>query len=83
MMTNKRLIEPGSHNILIHSDLKGFRESYSQYSRALLPQNETILIGTQYDTVDDVKNALRLADVAVERYLNQGILLVVDAQQGY
>jgi MEDS: MEthanogen/methylotroph, DcmR Sensory domain len=83
VMVGKKLIEPGSHNLLIYSDLKGLREIYSQYSRALLPQDEIIVIGTQYDAIEDVKNALRLAGVDVERYLNQGTLLIVDAQQGY
>lgn len=83
MMVEKKLIEPGSHNLLIYNDLKIFREIYSQYSRAWLPLNEIIVIGTQYDAVEDVRNALRLAGVDVERYLNQGTLFIVDAQQGY
>ena len=83
MMVEKRLIEPGDHNLLIYDDLKAFREIYSQYSRALLPENEVVVIGTQYEAVHEVKNALRLASVDVERYLNQGTLFIVDAQQGY
>ncbi len=83
MMTGKRLIEPGSHNLLIYSDLKGFRESYSQYSRALLPQSEIVVIGTQYDAIKDVKNALQLNGIDVDRYMNQGTLFIVDAQRGY
>jgi hypothetical protein len=41
------------------------------------------MIGTQYDAIENVKNTLRLSGVDVERYLNQGILFIVDAQQGY
>ena len=83
IMAEKRLIEPGSHNLLIYNDLKTFREIYSQYSRALLPQNEIVVIGTQYEAINDVRNTLRLAGVDIERYLNQGTLFIVDAQHGY
>src|ERR687898_1441360 len=83
MMVEKRLIEPGDHNLLIYDDLKAFREIYSQYSRALLPENEVVVIGTQYEAINDVRNTLRLAGVDIERYLNQGTLFIVDAQHGY
>ena len=61
MMVEKKLLEPGDHNLLVYNDLRAFREIYSQYSRALLPENEIIVIGTQYDAIDDVKNTLRLS----------------------
>lgn len=80
----KSLIEPGSHTLLVYNDLEAFREIYSQYSRALLHQNEIVVIGTQYETINGVKNTLRLAGVDdVERHLNEGTLFIVDAQQGY
>ena len=53
----------------------------------MLPKNEIVIIGTQYDPIDEVKNALRLSSdddgFDVEKYLNQGTLFIVDAQQGY
>ena len=52
--------------------MEAFREIYTQYSRALLPQNEVVVIGTQYESINDVKNTLRLSGVDVERYLNEG-----------
>jgi MEDS: MEthanogen/methylotroph, DcmR Sensory domain len=79
----KSLIEPGSHILLVYNDLNAFREIYTQYSRALLPQNEIVVIGTQYETVNEVKNILRLSGVDVERYLNEGTLFILDAQPGY
>jgi hypothetical protein len=80
----KSLIEPGSHTLLVYNDLIAFREIYSQYSRALLSQNEIVVIGTQYETINGVKNTLRLAGVDdVERHLNEGTLFIVDAQQCY
>ena len=83
MMVEKKLLEPGDHNLLVYNDLRAFREIYSQYSRALLPENEIVVIGSQYDAIDDVKNTLRLSGVDVERYLNQGTLFIIDAQKGY
>ena len=53
---------------------KHFVKFYTQYSRALLPQNEVVVIGTQYESINDVKNTL-LSGVDVERYLNEGTLL--------
>jgi hypothetical protein len=79
----EKLMEPGAHNILVYNDSKAFREIYSRYSRALLTENEIIVIASQYDTVSDVRNALRLDGVDIERYLNQGTLFIIDAQPGY
>jgi hypothetical protein len=81
--TEKSLIESGSHALLVYNDMEAFREIYTQYSRALLPQNEVVVIGTQYESINDVKNTLRLSGVDVERYLNEGTLFVLDAQHGY
>lgn len=80
---NNKMIEPGSHNLLIYNDLKKFREIYSQCTKALLAENEIVVIATQYDPIEEVKNTLRLAGVDVESYLNQGSLFILDAQQGY
>ncbi len=79
----KELMEPGAHNILIYNDLKALREIYSQYSKALLPENEIVVIATQYDTTSNVRNTLRIAGIDVDKYLNQGTLLIIDAQHGY
>ena len=51
----EKMMEPSAYNILIYNDLKAFRENFSQYSRALLPENEIIVIGSQYDTTSDVR----------------------------
>ena len=83
MTAEKGLIEPGSHTLLVYNDLEAFREIYTQYSRAVLPQNEIVVLGTQYESINDVKNSLRLSGVDVERYLNEGTLFIVDAQHGY
>jgi MEDS: MEthanogen/methylotroph, DcmR Sensory domain len=83
MMAKKNLLTPGSHNLLIYDELKTLREIYSQYARTFLPENEIIVIGTQYEAIDAVKTAIQLRGVEVERYLNQGTLFIVDAQKGY
>jgi hypothetical protein len=80
---DKELMEPGAHNLLIYNDLKSFREIYNHYSMALLPENEIIVIATQYDPINNVKNTLRIGGIDVEKYLNQGTLFIIDAQQGY
>jgi MEDS: MEthanogen/methylotroph, DcmR Sensory domain len=49
----------------------------------LLPDNEIVVIASQFDTTSDVRNNLRLAGVDIERYLNQGTLFIIDAQHGY
>jgi hypothetical protein len=77
------LIEPRSHTLLVYNDLEAFREIYTQYSKTLLPQNEIVVIGSQYEAIDNVKRTLRLSGLDVERYLNQGTLFILDAQQGY
>ncbi len=79
----KSLIEPGSHTLLVYNDLKAFREIYCQYSKALLPQTEIVVMGTQYEPISNVRNNLRLAGVNVERYLNERTLFILDAQHGY
>ena len=80
---DKELMEPGAHNLLIYNDLKSFRKIYNHYSMALLPENEIIVIATQYDPINNVKNTLRIGGIDVEKYLNQGTLFIIDAQQGY
>lgn len=82
-MARKGLIEPGSHTLLVYNDLKAFCEIYTQYSGALLPQNEIVVIGTQYEPINNVKNTLRLSGLDAERYLNQGTLFILDAQHVY
>jgi len=79
----EKLIEPGGHNLLIYNDLKAFREIYGKCVSSLLSQNEIIMIATQYDPIEEVKNTLRFAGTDVERYLNQGSLFILDAQHGY
>lgn len=78
------LIEPKSHTLLVYNDLEAFREIYTQYSKALLPQNEIVVIATQYEPINKVKNTLQLSGgIDVERYLNQDTLFILDAQDGY
>lgn len=77
------LVEPGGHNMLIYDDLVEFRQVYSQYARAFLPEDEIVLLAAQYESVDKVKNNLMDAGVDVPRYINEGTLFVIDAQRGY
>jgi hypothetical protein len=50
----EKLIEPGSHSLLVvYNNPKAFHEIYSQYSMALLPENE-IIVGRN-STIDNIK----------------------------
>lgn len=77
------LVEPGGHNILIYDDLAGFRQVYSQYAGMSLPEDEIVLLATQYESIDRVKNNLMDAGINVPRHVKEGTLFVIDAQQGY
>jgi hypothetical protein len=66
MTAEKGLIELGSHTLLVYNDLEAFREIYTKYSRAVLPQKEIVVIGTQYESINDVKSNLRVSDIDVE-----------------
>jgi hypothetical protein len=80
---NDRLIESGSHNLLIYNNLNELRKIYSQFAMARLAQNDIVLIATQYDPLEEVKNTLRLAGVDVDSHINHGSLFITDAQQEY
>ena len=49
----------------------------------MLRENEIIVIGTQHDTISNVRNTLRLVGIDIETYLNQGSLFILHAQRGY
>ena len=84
MTAEKGLIEPGSHTLLVYNGLEVFREIYTQYSRAVLPQTGIVVIGTQYESINDAKNNLRVSNIDVERYLEKerSLLLTLNTDTG-
>jgi hypothetical protein len=82
-MRSGEALAPGGHNMLLYGTARGLREIYCSYAEAFLPADEMLLIGTQYETVEKVKENLKLAGVDVAAHLSDGTLFVVDAQKGY
>lgn len=77
------LFEPGGHSILVYDDLGSLGEIYSQYAKTHLAMGEIVLIATQYEGIETVKENLEARGVDVERHTEDGTLFVIDAQQGY
>jgi hypothetical protein len=69
--------------MLIYKNLNLFRQVYINYALTYLPQNEIVLLATQYEGVESVKNNLIAFGVDVNKHLADGTLFIVDAQQGY
>jgi hypothetical protein len=75
---------PGSHNLLVYSDIRVLRATYPAYIRSLLEDNEIVLILTYYDHPSLVRQILELgnkknSDTDIEKYLHDGSLVIVDS----
>ena len=77
------LLEPGGHHMLVYKNLNLFRQVYLNYALTYLPQNEIVLLASQYEAIESVKNYLTAFGVNVAKHLADGTLFVIDAQQGY
>ena len=73
------------HNMLVYPDLDTFRETYCMYaSQHLQPKyNEIVLIASQYEPLDRVRDNLRGYGVDVEKHEKDGSLVIIDAVKGY
>lgn len=73
------------HNVLVYPDLDAFRETYCMYARQhLQPKyNEIVLIASQYEPLDRVRDNLRNYGVDVEKHEREGSLVIIDAVKGY
>jgi MEDS: MEthanogen/methylotroph, DcmR Sensory domain len=77
-------VDYGQHNLLIYSDLIALNEIYSRYFKTRLEGNEEIIhFLSTYQTIDNVRDLLRDADVEVARYEGDGSLVIVDCVKGY
>jgi hypothetical protein len=88
-------IEKGDNSILIYPNLQTFRQIYMQYVKDQLAKEEDnrineklkpgiiILIATFYDTINSVKHNLRAVGVDVQRHIDNGSLVIVDAFSSY
>ena len=91
-------IAEGENGIIIYPSLQTFRQIYVQYvkdqlakekehnnnntrNKQLMPR--VILIATFYETIDSVKHNLSAVGVDVQRHIDNGSLVIVDAFSSY
>ena len=74
----------GDHSMLVYRDLDAMRKMYCAYCKAHLePGSEIVLIATQYETPDRVRQNLVGYGIDAEKYQQAGSLVIVDAVNGY
>jgi MEDS: MEthanogen/methylotroph, DcmR Sensory domain len=94
----KEEITEGENGIIIYPNLQTFRQIYTQYVKDQLAKDEQgrnkntrnkqlmpriILIATFYETIDSVKHNLSAVGVDVQRHIDNGSLVIVDAFSSY
>jgi hypothetical protein len=94
----KEEITEGENGIIIYPNLQTFRQIYTQYfkdqqekeeekendstrNKQLMPR--IILIATFYETINSVKHSLNAVGVDVQRHIDNGSLVIVDAFSSY
>ncbi len=82
-MQDGDLLEPGDHNMLVYDNMLTLRHLFVRYAKTFLPKNEILLFASQYDAIDNLKNALQESGVNVARHLVDRTLFIIDAQKGY
>ena len=89
-------IAEGENGIIIYPNLQTFQEIYMQYAKDELAKEEEnnstrnkqlmpriILIATFYETINSVKHNLNAVGVDVQRHIDNGSLVIVDAFRSY
>ncbi len=92
----KEEIAEGENGIIIYPNLQTFREIYVQYVKDELAKEEEnnstrneqlmpriILIATFYETINSVKHNLNAVGIDVQRHIDNGSLVIVDAFRSY
>ena len=79
---------PESHNLIVYSDIRVLRALYPAYVKSLLEFNEIVLMLSYYDHPSMVRQILEVGSkkngqTDIERYLNDGSLVVVDSLMTY
>lgn len=80
---------PGSHNLLVYSDIRVLRKIYPAYIKSLLDNNEIVLILTYYDHPSMVIQTLADGDsnrndsLNIDGYIRDGSLVVADSLMSY
>jgi DcmR-like sensory protein len=73
------------HNMLVYPDLDTFTETYCMYAKIHLQpkHNEIVLIVTQYQTIEKVRENLREFGIDVDKHEKDGSLIIIDSVEGY
>jgi hypothetical protein len=92
----KEEIAEGENGIIIYPNLQTFRQIYMQYVKDELAKEEgnnstrnkqlmprIILIATFYETIESVKHNLNAVGVDVQRHIDNGSLVIIDAFSSY
>jgi hypothetical protein len=81
--------QPGSHNLIVYSDIRVLRKVYPAYVKSLLENNEIVLILTYYDHPSTMRQILldgnngKSKALDVEGYTQDGSLVIVDSLISY
>ena len=67
----------GEHIILIYPDIYSFREIYSRYCKTALENNEIVLLLAYYETIDNVRLAIKEIGIDTEKYEKERALMIV------
>lgn len=77
--------EFGAHFLVVYPDLVTFRETYSQYVKEAMKDNEIVIILPFYETVNDVRRIMSEdgLGISVRRYEKEQSLLIMDSLKAY
>lgn len=81
---------PGSHNLIVYSDIRILRRIYPVYIKSLLENNEIVLVLTHYDSPSRMREMMVLNGdnkqynaLHLEGYIHDGSLVIVDSLKSY
>ena len=74
----------GNHNLILFINRDNLKNICSKYCKtALDSSSEIVLILTYYETVKDWLSYLRDNGICVEKYKNEGSLVVIESRKGF
>ena len=74
----------GNHNLILFTNRDTMKNICSKYCKtALDSSSEIVLILTHYETVKDWLNYLKNDGICVEKYKNDGSLVVIESRKGF
>ena len=80
---------PGSHNLIVYSDIRVLRKVYPEYVKSLLENNEIVLILSYYEHPSTMRQILlngsngKSKCLDVDGYIQDGSLVIVDSLVSY